>query len=185
MFRSLLILLAAAPLTGSAPPKDVDMKPPLTLEASLSSLGGNRGGRAFLSVRLVATAGEAAVMTDRFTAVVERTEAKATVTIRPTQRKDSQGRAVIPSASTLGVVKLRPNEVAAVSVPTTDAPPGANPSVNNLDAAVSAAAAGKLELTVVYEVPDAWAKRFGLTATTVSGVATITEPKEKPADDRR
>ncbi|WP_149114959.1 hypothetical protein [Limnoglobus roseus] len=173
MIRALVTLLVVAPLAVAAPPsKGTEAKSPLTLEASLSGTGD--GGRvAFLSVRLVA-AGDAVVMTERLTAVVEQTETKSTVTLRPADRKDAKGRSVIPIASALGGVSLRPDEVASVTVPNTA-------DVHNV---TSAAAAGKVELTVVYEVPDAWAKRFGLTAAEARGVATIAEPKEKPADRR-
>lgn len=172
MLPVLVALLAVAP-QAAPPPKGGENKSPVTLEAGLSDPG-DRGRLSFLSVRLVGAAGETAVMTERLSAAVEQTDAKAVITLRPNDRKDAKGRPIIPSVSSLGVVKLQPNEVATVTVPS-------SPDVLK---ATAAAAAGQVELTVVYEVPDAWAKRFGLTATKVSGTATAAKAQEKPPGDK-
>jgi hypothetical protein len=104
------------------------------------------------------------VVTDGLSVKVDRGDKKVTVTLTLAESKDDKGRLIVPSADKLGLVRLDTNEVAAVRIT------GAN---SDLLQPLREAFRGEVEMVVVYEVSEAWAKRFGVTAVQLQAVATV------------
>jgi hypothetical protein len=101
-------------------------------------------------------------MTDGLSESVTQADETASISVTLPEVKDEKGRPVFPSADRLGVVRLRPGEVAYVRVPTSP----------DLQKPVKAADAGAVESVVEYEVSETWGKRFGVASGKVRGTAT-------------
>lgn len=132
----------------------------LSLEANVGSYG-DRGG-VFLSVKLVA-AGEVKVATDALRAVAKKGEKDWTIRLAFSERKDSAGRPVIPSANRLEMVSLRKGEVAEVHVANSP----------DLREALSEVRKGTAALRVEYEVSADWGKRFEIWSGKVAADAKV------------
>ena len=146
-----------------APEFRADPAPVITVEAEIRSneLGSRFGPT--LAVRLVSGEKEVAVVTESLSVKIAKDGRRVTVRMAMVEKKEHKGRVVVPSVNKLGVVKLHPNEVATVYVPTSP----------DLPAILKEAMAEKIDLFVEYEVSEFWGKRFDVVHGVYRGAVTV------------